>query len=169
MKTNHIPNKYNNQCLFSVIYMWQYQFCSNLALVIKVFDISLIFTLCYRPPELIIDDPHDRRSAPFCIKTNQPCFLHLPKRIVLRIAADSPLHAVLSSNLHGPRCPSLTIMTPKLLPVCLPPDDNSNHTCSSRDSRSFLEPFQWQRTSDKFLVLPRIQDSFVARIKLHNI
>ena len=122
------------------------------------------FTLCYRPPQFIINDLHNGGSATFCIKPNQSRFLHQPKCSVLGIATHAPLHAVLGSNLHGPRRPSLTVMAPKLPLVCLSPYDNSNHTCSSRDSRSLLEPLKWQWTSDILPILPGFWCSFEYRI-----
>ncbi len=90
--------------------------------------------------QFIIDDLHYRGSATFQVKPNQSCFLHQTKCSVLGIATDSPLHAVLGSNLYVSRCPSLTAVPPKLFLVCNPPYNQPHHTSCSRDSRSLLEP-----------------------------
>ena len=114
--------------------------------------------------QFIINNLHNGWSATFQVKPNQSCFFHQPECSVLGIATHAPLHAVLGSNLHGPRRPSLTVMAPKLPLVCLSPYDNSNHTCSSRDSRSLLEPLKWQWTSDILPILPGFWCSFEYRI-----
>ena len=91
--------------------------------------------------QFIIDNLHYRGSAAFQVKPNQPCFLHQPKCSVLGIATHTPLHAGLVGDLHGFRCPSLTVVTPKFTLVCNPPYDDSHDSSCSGDSRSHLEPF----------------------------
>ena len=134
-------------------FTWRVYDCEELVGGQSLWQTSTSFTLCCWS-QFIINDLHNGRSAPFCIKPNQPCFLHQPKCSVLGITTHPPLHAGLVGNLHAPRRPSLTVMAPKLPLVCLSPYDNSNHTCSSRDNRSLLEPLKWQWTSDILPILP---------------
>ena len=103
-------------------------------------DTSTRSALGYWPPEFIIDDLHNGRPTPFQVKPNQSCFFHQPKCSVLGIATHAPFHAVLVGNLYVPRSPSLTVVTPKLFLVYIPPYYQPHHTGCSRDSRSPLEP-----------------------------
>ena len=126
-------------------------------------DTSTRSALGYWSLELIIDDLHERGSATFQVKPNQPCFLHQPECRVLGITTYSPLLAVMVGNLYVSRCPSLTVITPKFTLVCNPPYNQPHHTSCSRDSRSLLEPLQGQWTPDIFLILPGFWCSFEYR------
>ena len=90
--------------------------------------------------QFIIDDLHYRGSATFQVKPNQSRFFHQPECSVLGIATYPPLLAGLVGDLYLSRCPSLTVVTPKLFLVCISPYYHSHHSSCSRDSRSLLEP-----------------------------
>ena len=92
--------------------------------------------------QFIIDDLHYRGSATFQVKPNQSRFFHQPECSILGIATHTPLLAGLVGNFYVSRCPSLTVVTPKLFLVCIPPYYHSHHSSCSGDSRSLLEPLQ---------------------------
>ena len=168
-------------CIWPTTYKTQggaFQFNYFLNLIESSFLISSILplSLINRPPgpsrsfallnwthQFIIDDLHNRGSTTFQVKPNQACFFHQPECSVLGIATDSPLHAGLVGDLHGSRCPSLTVVPPKLPLVCNPPANQSHHGSWSRDRRSSLKPFHRQRTPDILIILPGFWCSFEYR------